>query len=316
MLRLTVVRIALGLAVTATLLVSQVKAEEDEKGPPLPFHTIEGYGGGAITPIAYMVNPGPEGQFFGKPAAALSVGNFGDKQLTAITVTETLFQRLELGYGCDRLGLGDLPNDVQHSTTMDMESGDVWLHNFNARFLLVKENAEPEGFPLPAVTAGVHVKVNNGISTINDNLGGALNTIGYHNNVGVDFTLTVTKKFANVLGRPLILTGGLRESQGAQLGFLGFGNKYYTTFEGNAVYMVTDHIVLAYEFRQKTNPYDLLASSEPGEWLIGPENSWHAIDAAYILNNHTTFCAGWGNLGNLANSQANGSWWLQLKYEF
>lgn len=28
-------------------------------GPPLPVHTIEGGGGAAITPIAYLVNPGP-----------------------------------------------------------------------------------------------------------------------------------------------------------------------------------------------------------------------------------------------------------------
>ena len=39
-----------------------------QKGPPLPFHVIEGYGGGGITPIAYLVNPGPEGCFWGKPA--------------------------------------------------------------------------------------------------------------------------------------------------------------------------------------------------------------------------------------------------------
>ncbi|MHC4985272.1 MAG: hypothetical protein ACYTFO_03860, partial [Planctomycetota bacterium] len=31
------------------------------KGPPLPLHCIEGYGGGAITPVAYLVNPGAEG---------------------------------------------------------------------------------------------------------------------------------------------------------------------------------------------------------------------------------------------------------------
>jgi hypothetical protein len=315
MLRLTVVRIALGLAVTATLLVSQVKAEEDEKGPPLPFHTIEGYGGGAITPMAYLVNPGPEGQFFGKPATAISVGMFADKQFTAITVTETLFQRIELGYGADRLGLGTLPNEVQTATGLDMQTGDVWLHNFNVRALFVKENSETLGIPCPAVTAGVHVKVNSGIAQINDNLGGALSTIGYERNVGVDFTFTVSKKF--MIGEhALILSGGFRESQGSQLGLLGFGDKYYLTFEGNAAFMVTKQIMVAYEFRQKTNPYDLLPSNVPGQYLIGPEDSWNAIDAAYIFNKHTTLCAGWGCLGNLANADASGSWWLQLKHDF
>jgi len=36
----------------------QAQAEQPAtKGPPLPFHTIEGYGGGALTPMAYLVNP-------------------------------------------------------------------------------------------------------------------------------------------------------------------------------------------------------------------------------------------------------------------
>jgi hypothetical protein len=315
MLRLTTVRIALGIAAVAILLVPLAGAQEEEKAPPLPFHTIEGYGGGAITPMAYLVNPGPKDSIFGKPAAALSVGNFGDKQLSAITVTETLYDRIELGYGCDRLGLGDLPNDIQRTTTNDVETGDVWLHNFNMRLLLIKESTEPDSIPLPAVTAGVHVKVNNGIASINDNLNGALGTAGYASDTGVDFTLTITKKF--MIGEhALFATGGLRESKAAQLGFLGFGDTYRATFEGNLIYMLTDHIVVGYEFRQKADPYSTIASDEPGEFLIGPENSWHAIDVAYILNNHTTFCAGWGNLGNLVNSEANGSWWLQLKYEF
>jgi len=316
MLRLTVLRFFLGAAIAAVLLVPWANAQEDAKAPPLPFHSIEGYGGGAITPMAYLVNPGAPGCVFGKPAAALSVGNFGDKQLSAITVTETLYDRIELGYGCDRLSLGDLPNDIQSSTGMDTETGDVWLHNFNVRLLMVKENTELAGIPLPAITAGVHFKYNDGIAQINNNLGGALSTIGYRANNGVDFTLTATKNIAKIVGRPLFITAGLRESEAAQLGFLGFGDTYHMTFEGNVVYMPTDRIVLGYEFRQKMDPYDTLASNEPGEFLVGPEDSWHAIDAAYILNKHTTFCVGWGHLGNLVNSEANNSWWLQLKYEF
>ncbi len=305
------------------LLVPGLKAQEaspppaeGQKAPPLPFHTIEGYGGAAITPMAYLVNPGPESGIVGKPAVALSIGNLGEKQLTAVTITETLFGRLELGYGCDRLGLGDLPNDIQSTTTTDIETGDVWLHNFNARLLLVKEDTCWGGIALPAITAGVHYKHNEGITSINQHLNNVLDTIGYRNNDGVDFTLTVTKNFAKLVGRPLFVTAGLRESEAAQLGFLGFGNTYFTTFEGNVVFLPFDRIVVAYEFRQKHDPYGTIASNEPGEFLIGDENNWHAMDVAYILNNHTTLCAGWGNLGNLANASANGAWWLQLKYEF
>lgn len=49
--------------------------------PPLPCHTIEGVGGGAITPMAYLVNPEPEGAVFGKPAFAVSYASMGHKSL-------------------------------------------------------------------------------------------------------------------------------------------------------------------------------------------------------------------------------------------
>ena len=50
--------------------------------------------------------------------------------------------------------------------------------------------------------------------------------------------------------------------------------------------------------------------------VLGPESDWWTIAASYILNKHTTFCVGWGNLGNLVDSQANGAWCFQMKYEF
>ena len=108
------------------------------EGPPLPFHTVEGYGGGAITPMAYLVNPGAEGTVWGKPAVAFSSVVLGHKNLQALTITETVFGRLELGYGVDRLGLGTLPDDIEDATTVDIGKDEVWLHNFNARYLLLK----------------------------------------------------------------------------------------------------------------------------------------------------------------------------------
>jgi hypothetical protein len=309
-------RITLGLAIVSIVLVPWVKADDEEKGPPLPFHCIEGYGGAAITPMAYLVNPGPKDSIFGKPAFALTVGNIGDKQLQAITVTETLYDRIEFGYGADRASLGDLPTDIHVETDMDAETGSVWLHNFNVRALLVKEDTCLAGIPLPAITAGVHFKYNDGIAQINNNLGNALSTIGFHANNGVDFTLTATKKFAKVFGHPLFLTAGLRESEAAQIGLLGFGNTYHTTFEGNAVYMLTNSLVIGVEVRQKVDPYDTMASSEPGEWLVGPEDNWYSICAGYILSKHATLCAGWGHFGNMVDSEANNSWLMQLKYEF
>ena len=124
----------------------------DPPAPPLPFHTIEGYGGGSITPMAYLVNPGPKGSIFGLPSAAFSNVVMGRKNLQAFTLTETLFGRLELGYGLDRFGVGTLDDDIRSATGVDIRRDEVWLHNFNLRGLLLEENSF--GLPLPAITLG------------------------------------------------------------------------------------------------------------------------------------------------------------------
>jgi hypothetical protein len=265
-------------------------------------------GGGAITPLAYLVNPENDNGW-GKPSAAISNIIAGEKNVQAITLTETLWGKIELGYGFQRLGLGDLPDDIEDATGIDIDTSQVYLHNFNLRALLVEE--DPQSL-LPTITAGGHFKYNDGIDDIDNKLSGALTSIGYDKDYGVDFTLTASKKLSYPqFGKcPVILTAGLRNSSAAQLGFLGFGDHRSTTFEGSVVTFPADNIVLAYEFRQKANPYDKISG------LVEEEDNWHAVDASLILNSQTTLVAGWGALGNLANGKENGAWWLQLKHEF
>ncbi len=43
-------------------------AGERAKAPPLPLHSIEGYGGILITGSAYIVNPAEEGKVSGLPS--------------------------------------------------------------------------------------------------------------------------------------------------------------------------------------------------------------------------------------------------------
>ncbi|MCE5269577.1 MAG: DUF3034 family protein [Planctomycetaceae bacterium] len=299
--------------VALIITASIARAEEpvDDKKPPLPFHTIEGVGGGAITPMAYLVNPAGEDDIFGKPAVAASYVGLGSKNLDALTITENLWGRVEVGFAADRLGLGTLPTAIQQATAIDIERSDVWLYHFNVRGLVVKENADDNPW-VPAVTAGADFKTNEGIRDINTKLGGALNNLGYARENGVDFTLTATKTLPKAFfGKPLIASAGLRESEAADLGFLGFTNDYHPSFEGNLAILPFDKWLFAYEFRQHSNPF---GSEIPG--LIGAENSWNAFDAAYIMSKHATLVAGYGIFGNLANTEANSAWWLQLKYEF
>jgi hypothetical protein len=285
------------------------KSAAPQKGPPLPFHTIEGYGGGAITPMAYLVNPPLGDHIFGQPSIATSYVNLGQKDLEAFTVTENILGRVELGFGADRLNLGRLPDDIQSATGVNIGIHDEWLFNVNARGLILPENSFDTKW-VPAVTAGVHYKYNNEIAAVNNDLGGALTSIGYHSRDGVDFTLTGSKTLADVLGRPLIVSGGVRLSEAAQLGTLGFGDSYAATFEGNLAYLPTSWLLIAYEFRQKNDPYGTI----PG--LVGKEENWHAFDVSWLANSHLDVVGGVGYFGLLANSRADAAFWVELKYEW
>jgi hypothetical protein len=230
------------------------------------------------------------------------------KHLNTFAVTQSFLDRFEFGYAVNHLYLGSLVDAVEKAGG-DTVRDDVYLHNFNLRAKLVQENSFD--LPLPAVAAGVHFKYNDGIREINERLGGALSAIGFEKDNGVDYTLTASKMFPKLaLGRPVILTGGLRLSEAAQLGLMGFGNDYRASFEGSVVVLPTDWLVIGYEFRQKHNPYQEI----PG--LIGEEDNWQALSVSWIVNNHLTISALSGIIGNVANANADCTWGIQVKYEF
>jgi hypothetical protein len=307
--KLKLLLISLGAAFTLSANAAEANPEAQEPAakaspPPLPFHTIEGYGGGAITPIAYLVNPAEDaGEVFGKPSIAYSYVHAGEKDLNAFTFTETLWGRVELGYGYDKFGVGTLDDDILAATGVDLDRSSVGLHNFNLRALVLKEDAY-----LPAVTVGFSYKKNDGIGSIDDQLGGALSSIGLDDNTGYDFTVTASKSFS-VGGRPLIVSAGLRNSEASHIGLLGFSDDRHTTFEGNLVYVPTNWLVLGYEYRQKADPYGRING------LVGQEDDWQALDASWIINEHATFVVGWAKLGTLANTKEDSAWFIQVKYE-
>jgi len=234
-----------------------------------------------------------------------------NKNLLSFAISETLFRRIELSYAFNRFGLGNLPRAIQKASggALRVRRHEVYLHHFNVRALVLEENSF--GLPLPAVVVGVQFKVNGGIMGMDDSTGGALTAIGLEKRNGVDFTLHASKMFPTLaFGRPLILTAGVRNSKASNIGYTGFGDECLTTVEADVACLVTDSLAVGYEFRQKNNPYDVA----PG--ILNDEDDWHAIRAAYIVNDHFTIAAAWGYLGPVGNHLANCAWGIQLKYEF
>jgi hypothetical protein len=286
-----------------------------EKGAPLPLHQIEGSGGIFSTLSAYIVNPPRDGELLGRPAVGFAYINLGhDVNLEAFTITEAPLKRLELGYGWNHLDLGDLPLALDRALPAGYRGpNDVQLHNFNARYQVITEGEFDQKW-LPAITAGVHYKYNDGISEVRDAVkasAGAdvLGSAGLSADSGADFTLYASKLITQ-LPRPVLLEAGGRATRAVWDGLAGFTSSYSFVFEGNAVVFVTSNIALAAEYKQQPNDYKAVGS------LVRSEGDWWTVDAAYVVNPHLTLAVGYGHFGNVLNHEANGVWGITTKWEF
>jgi len=294
---------------TATAAAPAAPAKAD-KPAPLPLHQIEGSGGIFSTLSAYIVNPPRDGEPVGRPSVGFAYVSLGyDKNLEALTITESPFKRLELGYGWDYLDLGDLPQALRNAGITTYHQDHVQLHNFNARYQILKEGEFDQKW-IPALTAGVHYKYNDGISEVNSEAGGAMaNAAHIPNHDGTDFTLYASKLFTQ-LPRPVLLELGGRATEAVWDGLGGFTSKYNFVFEGNVVVFVTGSLALAAEYKQQPTDYKAIGN------LVRVEDDWWTIDAAYIVNKHLTLAAGYGHFGNVLNHESNGVWGITTKWEF
>lgn len=290
-----------------------VKAGEGEAGeqaqaPPLPLHSFEGVGGSFIVPSAYLVNPPAEGEIFGLPAVGgIHVHAGHGRSLYSLTVTETLLGRVELGYGYNYFHAGDLPQDVQNATGVMLRDDAVAMHNLNARGLVLEEGAFDSAW-VPAVTVGAHYKYNETVEHMDNDLAGTLKTIGIDDNEGWDFTLVASKMLPG-LPRPTMVSAVARSTEAAHAGLLGFTGEREIVGEASVCVFATDRLILAAEYRQKPNEYTKI----PG--LIGREDDWWTLCAAYVVNDRLTIAGGYANFGDLLNHEAHGAWGLAIKVE-
>ena len=300
---------AAGISAEAAKAASEAEPAKAEKGDPLPLHQIEGNGGIFSTLSAYIVNPPRDGEAIGRPSLGFAYVNLGHEQnLEALTITESPLKRLELGYGWNHLGLGDLPSALRDAGIVNYHQDQVQLHNLNARFQILKEGEFDQKW-IPALTAGVHYKYNDGISEVNTEIDGALAKAGIKDHDGVDFTLYASKLFTQ-LPRPVLLELGGRATRGVWNGLGGFTDNYNFVFEGNVVVFITSKLALAAEYKQQPADYKPIGD------LVRSASDWWTIDAAYVVNKHLTLAVGYGHFGNVLNHEANGVWGLTTKWEF
>ncbi len=277
-------------------------AESDQYPPSsraAQRNTIEGVGGGIFVPSAYLANPGPKDQIFGLPSVTGTFfGVFGRKNLFSLAVSETLFGRLEFSYAVSRFDTGNLNSVVRRTIANSLKDRGIWMHNFNLRGLLIEEDSFD--LPVPAVTAGIHFKYNQTIKDINNRLLIPMDTIGYERDNGLELTLTATKRIHIDPLPPVEVTVGMRNSDAAQLGYMGFSSHRNTTIELGVTAYPTDWLAISYEFRRKENAF----SGPPVAGLIRGEENWNGVNVSIIPCENLSVNLGVTWFGNIAN-QAN-----------
>lgn len=290
------------------------EAAEPEKpapkpaAPPLPLLSLEGFSGVYLTDTALLANAPAGDSPIGKPCFAFSAVKIGHKDLESFSATINVLKRIEFGYSFQRLGLGDFPHDVKKATGISIAHASH-LHTVGVRAMILRDGEGGHAW-VPAVTIGARYKKNTRTDDINDDLGGVLKALGYKDDDTVEFTLMASKVFAGILPKPFILSAGFRNTDAIHGGFVGFSNNRHTLFEGNAIFFITDRLVLAGEYRQM--PGDLKTLGK----LVRKEDDWWSLAFAYVFNENLTGTLGFAHLGRVLNHKESFCPLAQLKWEF
>lgn len=260
------------LVLTVVFLTQKVFA-----GPP--FNNLEGVGGVAFNPLAYLADSGEElvkvgdTSVLAKPRFGSWYVNLPDSKIdwTSFGVADTLFKRLEVSYGFQNIAWENHPT--------------FHKNNIGAKLLLLKENSFDTKF-LPALSAGTIYK-----STSNKSLCDA----GLSNlrSSGQDWYAVATKT-TNLFPVPVIISGGLLSSQEYVTGVLGFHNKRKLTGFANIDVVLPHGFVVGWEFKQ-------------GEQFSGSQKNNNYWDAhlAWIPNKNLTLIAAYTDTGSF-NDYASG----------
>jgi hypothetical protein len=262
-------------ALIATVLVAWLGAGARISQAGVPFNNLEGVGGVAFNPIAYLADcEGDQNRFKVCSLAVTGLPRFGgwyvnldsvNVDWTAFGVADTFFKRVEVSYGYETIA----------------QSGASTKHknNVGAKVLLVQENLNGNKF-IPAISVGSIYK------TVSPTGVGV-------DDSDFDFYLVATKLITQ-LPRPVLLSAGVRSTKGKVTGVFGFDKNRKETAFANLDLLVTDKIVVGYEYEQGARFSDFKNA-----------DYWDA-HVAWLVNKNLSLIAAYVNAGDQKSSKRVG----------
>lgn len=261
-----------------------------------PFTNIEGVGGAALNPFAYIANPVTKGEtcLMGNKAVSrpqVGIWNVGltESKINwwSAGINDSFFNRIELGYSHEFVDVEGLQN--------------ISKDNLSMKVNMIKES--DFGIDLmPAVSAGLIWKDT------------GFDRIKLRNSSDADYYLVATKMF-NGCSLPIILNAGLLSTKGYVRGVLGFGNHRDNVFFGNAEAVLFGKFLTGIEYEQ---------DAHVGKVFEGDNNTYstHALwegHVAYMYDDHLTMIASYANTGDkdsVGQTGFGGAYVLSMQYAF
>ncbi len=293
-LRLTRVATFVCVAALAALASTAAAADEPQPKPELPIggrllatggvSQIEGAAGGGLVPWAVLAGYGSEGQV--GAAAHYSRGGYQDFRLATYGAAVSVWDRVEVSLGQQELDVKPLDEKIG----MLVVGGKLRLLGD-----LVYDD-------WGTVALGVQYKRN-----LDFDLPDA---VGAYKKDGLDVYLAASKLWLDgVFGVPLLLNGAVRATRANQIGLLGFGGDenagYSFMLEGSAALLVTRHLAIGYEYRQK-----------PDNLSFAKEGPWQDAFAALFVNKHLALVGAYTWLDNVGPWGKQSGFYLSLQGSF
>jgi hypothetical protein len=236
----------------------------------VPFVNLEGVGGVAFNPLAYLAVSAPKkgedalkiGPLdIGKPRIGAWYVNLNDTDIDwfNVGIADTFANRLELSYGYQSVAIGDVAHNTHKS-------------NLGAKALLLEENSFGTNY-LPAVSVGTVYKAT------------SFNTGPNVSKSSFDYYLVATKLIPE-LPKPVLLSAGLLSSSGQVTGILGFNEQRRQTFFGNIDVLPLENVAVGFEFKQGAQ-FSTFKNA----------NYWN-IHVGWFVNPNLTLIAAYANAGD------------------
>ena len=239
--------------------------------------TVEGAGGGGLTPWALITSYGSTDSF-GANAHASTVRT-QDYSLDTYGVAVGIADRVELS----------LSNQTFKGDLAPLDQLRIRQEILGVKVRVAGDAVYDQPFFMPQIAVGLQYKRNKGVGGL-----GALGVtnvkqLGAKDDSGTDVYVSATKLY---LAQSLLVNGTVRMTKANQMGILGFGgdkrDSYRPMFEGSIAYMLTRKLVVGAEYRMK-----------PANLGVDKEKDYKDVFVAWFPNRHVSLTAAYVDLGDI-----------------